>query len=271
LATGVRLLALAGALFTGLRLEPDRGAVVAGLAMVLSVTVEASVITVAARPVLRSGPYQRRAMDPESRRYILRDLWRFYRPLMVTTLLRQSIRPILNAGIAAALLARASLAAWPVTWGFTILIAGPAWSLQQLTTAVAEGRESYRRVRAFALSLSLLFSVLLALVAFTPLYETVMGGVYNLSAELQQVARLGTQLMCLYPVLMGAQSLLRGVLIRGGCTAAVRAAMTANVVVSAATIFAAVRLSPLNGVAAAALAVLAGSLAELIWLRWRHR
>jgi hypothetical protein len=210
-------------------------------------------------------------MDPESRRYILRDLWRFYRPLMVTTLLRQSIRPILNAGIAAALLARASLAAWPVTWGFTILIAGPAWSLQQLTTAVAEGRESYRRVRAFALSLSLLFSVLLALVAFTPLYETVMGGVYNLSAELQQVARLGTHLMCLYPVLMGAQSLLRGVLIRGGCTAAVRAAMTANVVVSAATIFAAVRLSPLNGVAAAALAVLAGSLAELIWLRWRHR
>jgi hypothetical protein len=238
--------------------------------MVLSVTVEAAVITAAARPVLKSREHGGKIPGREAQRADLRELWRFYRPLMVTTLLRQSIRPVLNAGIAAALMARASLAAWPVIWGFTILVSGPAWSLQQLTTAMAKDQESYRKVRAFALSLSSLFTLMLVAVAFTPLYGVVMGGVYNLSTELQDVARLGTQLMCLYPLLMGCQSLLRGVLIRGGCTGAVRAAMTANVLVSATTIFLAVRLFPLNGVVVAAIAVLGGSLAELAWLRWRR-
>ena len=200
----------------------------------------------------------------------MRDLWRYYRPLLVTTILRQSSRPILNAGIAAAAAARASLAAWPVTWGFAILIAGPAWSLQQLTTALAEDETAYRRVRAFALSLSAFFALLLAVVAFTPLYGLVMGGVYNLSPELQELARPALQLMAVYPLLMGGQSLLRGVAILAGSTGVVRSAMTVNVLVLAATLLAGVGLFSLSGVSLAALAVLAGAVAELAWLLWRR-
>jgi hypothetical protein len=43
--------------------------------------------------------------------------------------------------------------------------------------------------------------------------------------------------------------------------------MTANVLVSALTILVTVRLTSLNGVVAAAVAVLAGGFAELLWLR----
>ncbi len=268
-ATGVRLVSLAGGLFGGLLLMPDRGALVAGLAMDLSVTIEALVITLATRPVLRSDSFQADATEGGQPSLTMQELWRFYRPLAVTTLLRQTTRPVLNAGIAAAEMARTSLAAWPVTWGFTILIAGPAWSLQQLTTALAVDELAYRRVRTFSLMLSAIFGLLLALVVFTPLYDLVMGGIYNLSPELQDLARPAMQLMVIYPFLMGAQSLLRGVLIRGGCTGAVRAAMTANVLTLTGSILVGILFLSPTGVVLAAIATLTGGLAELAWLRWK--
>ncbi len=268
-ATGVRLVTLAAALFGGLMLFPGEGSVVAGLAMVISVTVEAALITWATRPVLRAGAFRSDSPREQSPR-TMGELWRFYRPLAVSTILRQTTRPVLNAGIAAAHMARASLAAWPVAWGFAILIAGPAWSLQQLTTALALDELAYRRVRVFALSLSGFFTCVLAVVAFTPLYGQVMGGIYNLSPELQELARPALQLMSVYPLLLGAQSLLRGVSILAGNTAVVRSAMTVNVLTLAVMVLAGVWLFSLSGVLVAAIAVLAGAVAELAWLFWRR-
>jgi hypothetical protein len=177
----------------------------------------------------------------------------------------------LSAGIAAALLPRASLAAWPVAWGLVILVSGPAMSLQQLTTALAANPSAYRRVRRFSLGLSALFGVVLALVVFTPLYGVVMGGIYNLPADLQVLARPATRLMVFIPLITGVQSLLRGALIRGGRTATVRAAMTANVSVLAGTLVLGINLLSANGVFLAAAASLAGALAEIAWLAYRSR
>jgi hypothetical protein len=270
-ATGVRLATLAAGLTVGLLLIPERGSVVAGVAMVISVTVESALITWATRPILRSDRFQRAPADGGDPPLTLQALWRFYRPLLVTTILRQTTRPLLNAGIAAAAMARASLAAWPVAWGLSVLISGPAWSLQQLTTALAADAPAYRRVRNFSMALAVLFTLLMGLVALTPLYDLVMGGVYNLSPALQALARPAVQLMVIYPLIMGGQSLLRGLLIRGGCTGDVRAAMTANVLTLAATLFAGVTLFSPTGATLAAAAVMTGALAELAWLRWRAR
>jgi hypothetical protein len=267
-ATAVRLTSLACGLFGGLSILPERGAVVAGIAMDISVVVEALLITWAARPVLASPEFEVR--DPDAGPPLtMGALWRFYRPLAVTTLMRQFTRPLLTTGIAAALLARDSLAAWPVVWGLTILLAGPAWSLQQLTTALARDDAAYARVQRFSLGLSGLFTLLLALAAFTPLYDWIMGVIYNLSASLQHLGRPAVQLMVAYPLLMGAQSLLRGRLIRQGCTGAVRTAMFWNVTTLALSLVVGVVLLPLAGVVLAAAATMAGTLVELAWLRWK--
>lgn len=270
-ATGVRLVSLAGALFGGLLLFPQRGAVVAGVAMDFSVFVEAAVVTWATAPVVRSAGFRAGQAAGDQEPLTMRGLWRFYQPLAVTTVLRQLTRPMLNAGIAAALLPAASLAAWPVAWSLVILIAGPAWSLQQLTTALASDAPSYRRVSNFSLGLSAIFTLLLALVAFTPLYGPVMGGVYNLSPELQGLARPAVQWLAAYPLLMGIQSLLRGVLIRAGCTGTVRTAMVVNVAVVTATLALGVLFLSTSGAILAALAMLTGNLAEWAWLAYKSR
>jgi hypothetical protein len=270
-ATGVRLATLAAGLTVGLLLIPERGSVVAGLAMDVSVTLEAALITWAARPVLRSEAFQPHPTSDGDPPLTSQALWRFYRPLLVTTILRQTTRPLLNAGIAAATMARASLAAWPVAWGLSVLISGPAWSLQQLTTALAADPPAYRRVRNFSMTLSALLTLLMGLVALTPVYDLVMGGVYNLSPALQELAQPGVQIMVISPLIMGAQSLLRGLLIREGCTGAVRAATTASVFALAATLVAGVTLFAPTGATLAAVAVMVSSLAELAWLRWKAR
>lgn len=260
-ATAARLLTLTGALIGGLLLLPTRGAQVAGMAMDFSVIVEAAVVTWATRQALPADRSQDTALT-------VRELWRFYRPLLATSILRQASQPLLNAGIAAAAIARASLAAWPVGWGFVTLIAGPAWSLQQLTTALATDQAAYRRLERFALALSSLFALVLCLAAFTPLYDLVLGGVYNLSPDLRELARPAMQLLVVYPLFLGAQSLLRGVLIRRGCTRSVRSAMMVNVFTLALTLLAGVTLFAPTGMTLAALATLTGAAAELAWLRW---
>lgn len=266
-ATGVRLATLSAALLLGLRLMPDRGALVAGLAMVLSITAESALVTSATRLILNTAAF--RSRSPADSTLTMRELWRFYRPLATTTLLRQSARPMLSAGIASATMARASLAAWPVTWGFTMLVTSPAWSLQQVTTALAADRAALRRVRALALALAVSLTLVLVLVAFTPLYRVVLGGLYNLSPALQALARPALQLLTIYPLLLAGLAVLRGVCIRSGRTGNVRSAMTANVLTLAAMlVVGATVLSP-TGVMLAASAVLAGGAAELAWLRWR--
>jgi progressive ankylosis protein len=270
-ATMVRLSVLTAALFGGLLLLPQRGAVVAGVAMDISVVAEATVVTWALRPILRADLFRASASADDQPPLTLRALRQFYRPLLMTTIFGQSTRPLLSAGIAAAALPRASLAAWPVAWGLNILITGPAWSLQQFTTALASNEAAYRRVRRFSMSLSLLLTLLSALIAFTSLYGLVMGGVYNLSPELQDLARPATQLLVIYPLMAGSQALMRGALIRSGCTGAVRSAMTVDVAIVSATLLLGVTAFSPAGCILAAAAVLAGLAAELAWLRWKTR
>jgi len=269
LATMVRLVTLAAMLSLGLLLFSGDAALIAGVAMDISVFVESGMITWMTRPILRSSPYHDAGRSSPAPGLTARELWRFYRPLVTTTIVRQATRPMLSAGIAAAAMAFGSLAAWPVAWGVVTLFVGPVWSLQQLTTAMVEDRATYQPVRRFSLLLSLGFSLLLALIAFTDLYGLVMGRVYNLPPDLQALARPGVRLMVTLPLLMGAQSLLRGVLIRQGSTHVIQTATIIGAVVQGVVLVGGVMLLEPIGVTLAAMSVLTGGLVELAWLRWR--
>jgi len=265
IATVVRLAVLSAVLFVGLELWPDQGAVVAGVAMDISVVVEAVLVTLAARRALRAGLLD--TPEPKAQGPLtLLALWRFYRPLLMTSLIRQGIRPVLSAGIAAAAMARASLAAWSVAWGLATLIAGPAWSLQQLTTALDKDELAFRRLAQFSLSLSLVLAGILTLIVVTPLYGAVMGGIYGLSLELQGLARPALGVMACLPLVMGAQSLFRGSLIRRGATTEVRSAIVLNACVLIVSLLAGVRWLSLTGVLLASTTTMLSNLAELAWL-----
>lgn len=261
-ATIVRLLVLSALLFGGLRLWPGRGAFVAGVSMVVSVAAEAALTTWATK----------RAPLPEDSAgssFTLSHLWHFYAPLLATSVLAHTARPLVSTGIAAAAQPTESLATWSVIWSFALLIAGPAWSLQQLSTALVQHQTGLRRVRRFSLLTSLGLTVLLAVVALSPLYDVVLGRAFNLSADLRELGRLPMQVLIVYPLLTGALSLARGVLIRAGYTKTVRAATILAVATLGGTLLLGVARLTMTGVLLAATATLVSGVAELGWLIWR--
>jgi hypothetical protein len=79
------------------------------------------------------------------------------------------------------------------------------------------------------------------------------------------------RIMVIYPLIMGAQGLLRGVLIRYGCTGDVRTAMAVNVITVGATLLLGVVVTSMPGTTLAALATLTGGVAEFAWLRWKTK
>jgi Na+-driven multidrug efflux pump len=232
--------------------------------MLVSVFVESALTTWATRRVLRSD----HSSDTD---LTLRALWRFYSPLLATSVINQSRRPLVSTGIAAAAVARSSLAAWPVVWGFVVLFTAPAWSLQQLTTALATNRAAQRSVRRFSLTLGAFLTLLLALVTFTPLYHLVFRSVYALPSDLRDLARPAMQCLVVFPLLSGALSSLRGTLIREGDTKAVRAATLVEVCTLGLALLVGVTRLSSTGVMLAAAATLAGSVAGLTWLLYRSK
>jgi hypothetical protein len=201
----------------------------------------------------------------------MRDLVRFYLPLLVTSILSHTTRPIISTGIAAAAYARQSLATWPVILGFTWLITGPVWGLQQLTNFLAADRRAFARVARFSAVVSLVLALILAVVAFTPLYDLVFGQVYGLTAPLRDLGRFPLQCLTVYPLVAGAGSVLRGRLIRGGKTSSVRAGTLVGVGTLLLILFVGVARLPFSGVFLAAAATLVGAIAEIVWLQWRGR
>ena len=141
-------------------------------------------------------------------------------------------------------------------------------NLQQLTTALATDEPAFRRVSRFSLALSLGLAGILSLIAFTPLYGLVMGYIYNLSPELQELSRPALRAMALLPLVLGAQSVYRGTLIRRGATKVVRSAILVNAAVLVALLLTGTRWLPMTGVLLAAATTMLSNVAELAWL-WR--
>ena len=93
----------------------------------------------------------------------------------------------------------------------------------------------------------------------------------GLTPPLIELGRLPLQLLVIYPLAMGASSVLRGMLIRSARTPSVRAATLVGVGTVVVTLIVGAARLPVSGVLLAATATLMGAFAELLWLFWRGR
>jgi len=267
-ATGVRLLIVSVTMLVGQSLNVLPGASLGALAMVGAVVVEALLIHWAAQ----SSIHQDLAAEPANLEALtLRYLWFFYFPLAVTTVLRQGIRPVISAGIAAAPMAELSLAAWPVAFSLTSMFWGPTMGLQQVTVALAEDKASWQKLSRFVLTAGLILSGALAVISFTPLLGVVLRQLFGLSELVAQFAAPATRIMVLLPLGYTFHALFTGLLVKQARTSTVRTAKAVNLVVVGLTLFAGLRYGGLWGSVLAAIAMAAGTMVEAAWLYWRSR
>lgn len=233
-------------------------------AVVIAALVESALISAWARKLLTESDDAQTAPA-----LTYQQLLSFYVPLIMVSVMSILSQPFISTGLARAPFPTESLASWPTIWGLSSLIASLCQPLQETTIAFAEQHDALRAIRRFGLALGIGASALLALLALTPLADFYFGQMIGLTPTLRAFTDSTIVLMIPYPLLMAAEVMLRGFLIRQRRTTATRLAMACYVLVLATVLAAGVSLQLGTGVQIAATAVLLAISSEVLLLAWQ--
>ena len=145
-------------------------------------------------------------------------------PLAASWLLMGLEVPIVSAAVARLPEATVSLAAYGgVVMPLSLLIEAPIIMLLAASTALARDLPSYRVGARFMWTTGLALTVVHAAVAFTPLYDVIVGTLLRPPAEVFEPARIGLKIMTPWTLAIAYRRYQQGVLIRFGRSRAVSA------------------------------------------------
>jgi hypothetical protein len=215
LGTVVRIATLALSALLLFHFTDLPGAWVGAAALTTGVNVEALVARVMAARAIRellATPEAPSGLPAPS----YPEIARFYYPLAITSFLGLTVQPMLTFFMGRAPLPIESLAVFPVVHGLSFLFRALGFSYQEVVIALSGRRlENVGRLGQFGLGLALASSVMLALVAFTPLVDFWFVTVSGLASELAALAVAPAQVSVLLPAVAVAIAFQHGVLVRG--------------------------------------------------------
>ncbi len=272
MGTVCRLATLSATMAVGVWIGGIPGAVLGGLAMVLSVIVEALVIAWWARPIVRTHIFTKKeAPDQSDADMTYSGLWRFYLPLAATDVMRVISRPLVVAGIARSAMSATSLSAFPVAFGLGMFFSSPMRACHEVVIALFQDERSYRALRRFVVISGAVLSLVMGLLVFTPLdrfYFTLLLGV---PAEIKPLATLGAQFMVPFTFLLAWQNLYRGRLMKRHETRFIQYGMVVNLVSMLLALTIGVSVGLASGVVVGAASVVLAHAVEVVVLNAANR
>jgi hypothetical protein len=159
-----------------------------------------------------------------------------------------------------------SLAAYGgVVFPLCLMIEAPIIMMLSASTALSRDRPSYLLLRRFALGAASGLTALHALVAFTPLFGFVVGGLMHAPAEIHEAARRGLQIMTPWTLSIAYRRLQQGVMIRFGRARAVGVGTAVRLGANAAVLALGSLVPELPGIVVGTLAVATGVVGEALY------
>lgn len=201
------LAALALYLFTNVP-----GVVVGASALSTAVICEAIASKIMTKDIVKKINSQ---ISVEENILTMREIYKFYYPLAITSLLTLGIQPFVTFFIGQSKMALESFAVMPVVTSFVFIFRALGLSFQEVVIAlIGDNREGYPQLKRFAIKLASSLAGVLILVAFTPLAEFWFRSVSGLSDSLTEFARLPLMIMSFFPALTVLISFQRAVLVK---------------------------------------------------------
>lgn len=260
----VRLAVTALLLVIGYLVGRYSGVLVGAVALAAGVSAAAAAAYLFARPVIRRQlQTKEEETDPLSRR----ELFSFYVPLALTSLILMAARPLLTVAISRLPNAISSLAVWPVLLGVSFLGRSIAMSYQEVGIALLQDRSSYRMLQGFARKLALTMLVLFSAFALSPLADIWFHRVVGLSLALTQLARLPMVVLALLPAVGSLISWERGILVNARRTPAITRSVVVNLLVLGVLLLVMGYTLRVSGVLIAAIAYIGSVAAEWVYLQ----
>jgi hypothetical protein len=145
---------------------------------------------------------------PSHRRHSYADLFSFFWPAALGTLLFVLNRPVIFSFLSSAAAAVAAVAALRVALDVCMVFFN---AMNQLRTVyVTFGEDDLAGVRRFLLQVSALLAAAMALLVFTPLHELVFGGLLGLRDPVKSMAIQSFGVLCLIPLVIAVRSEFHG-------------------------------------------------------------
>lgn len=234
LGTAVRLFASAGTATLLAVFTEAPGVAVGAVALSAGVLAEAAYAHWVARPLVKD---KFGGSHPSSEKGLTyKDLVAFHWPLAASNLLFLLTQPLIAAALARAPRPEAALAAWPILNGLLFIVRSPAVALPEAAIALEEEAGSHPALKRFALGVGLSSTLLLGLVAFTPLSAFYFQTLIGVNAELAGIAALGAAFALLVPLAMAQVSVYRGLLTAQRITRPMALAMAGELLILSAVL-----------------------------------
>jgi hypothetical protein len=189
---------------------------------------------------------------------------RFWLPLQATWLMMAIEGPFLAAVIARLGDPVVNLAAYGVAFALAILVEAPVIMMMSASTALADGRESYRRLRTFMWALNGAVTAAMLLLLVPAAWRAVAQGLMGLDAAVADHAHRALLLLLPWPAAIGCRRFYQGVLIREGQTRRVAWGTVVRLAAMTAVALALGGAAQWPGAAVGAAALAAGALAEAV-------
>ena len=267
LSASIRLVFVLAVVFFGIgHLTALPGAAVGSLLFLGAIFIEAVALYLGLRPAL-AAPALHLGWGGEIPDYVLTPgvILRFAAPLVVAASIKYVSEPIVNVGFAQGTQPEIGLAAHAVAWSVTWTILSVTSMLHQCSLVFAGSREEGALVK-FYLTVALILTGMMAVVAFTPLGDWVLLRTVGVSQEVAEAARRVLQWMVFLTPLSVVREYYWGALMSQGSSRVIGWGKGVNLVFLTLMVLAWVKLQPHHIVVLGALAILAGDLAEAIFL-----
>jgi hypothetical protein len=202
----------------------------------------------------------------------VRDVFRAWWPLAGSWLCMGLELPLISAVMARLPQPTVSLAAYGgVVFPLALLIESPIIMLLTASTALSKDLASHRLVQRFMWTTSLGLTALHVLIAFTPLFDVVVGGILGVPEVTRAPARLGLMIMVPWTLSIAFRRTQQGLLIRNGRAKVVGVGTTVRLSTLALVLLLGYVYGRLQGIVVGTLAVTASVVAEALFAGFAAR
>ncbi len=266
--TAIRLGANVIVLIGGYLLHSLPGIAVATIAVIAGVVSEAAYTGFRVQPVVR---YELAVAEPVSPSLTLRTFLVFYTPLVLTSLLLFLAQPLSSAAVSRMPEALTSLATLSVLNGLIFVLRASGVALNEVVVASLDEPGARTVLRRFAGMLATGTTLVLVLVAATPLAWFWFRQVSGVGAEIATAASAGLWLALPLPALAVLQSLYQGAILHSRRTNGITESVVIYLGVIGFTLWAGVLWGRAPGLLVAVTAMTAATVAQVAWLWYRSR
>jgi hypothetical protein len=267
--TVVRLTAMGGVGLLGAFVFRLDGALVGASSLASGVCGEAVASRLMASGAVRSllalerSPARERSAEPFTYGFI----WRFYYPLALTSMLALGINPLVTFFLGRSRMALESLAVMPVVTSLVFLFGSGGLAFQETAIALVGRRwEGYGALRRYGLTLAGAAAACLAVLAFTPARALWLVDLSGLKPTLEAVAVAPIQILAVMPLFTWLLSFQRALLVAARRTSGLTWATAIEVAGVTLGLAVGIRGLSLVGATAAAIALLTGRIASVLFL-----